>query len=62
MSVQFEGCVHVCVYVCGCTYSGEQIGEHFYLTNFPFLSKEEIKRIFSIVTFDYHQIGHREQS
>lgn len=42
MSVQFEGCVHVRVYVCGCTYSGEQIGEHLF-NQLPFSSKRRNK-------------------
>lgn len=57
MSVQFEGvCMCICVW-CGCTYSGEQIGEQFYLT-FPLPSEVEVKQIFTVVTFYSHQIVH----
>lgn len=50
MSVQFEGvCMCICVW-CGCTYSGEQIGEQFYLT-FPLPSEVEVKQIFTVVLF-----------
>lgn len=59
MSVQFEGCVHVRVCMCVGVHIVENKLENTYLTFSPFPLDVEIKWIFGIVTFDYHQIVHK---